>query len=110
MRKSTCQLALVVAAAAVVSGCGTFCHHEEATVPLDSLPAVVQATIQVHTYGGTVGKVEKETMKCGVVYEAKVKGPDGACGEIKVAEDGKLLKYKAGKAEKHDDKDSAQAK
>ena len=68
------------------------------------------ASTKYAVLGDTVGKVEKETMKCGVVYEAKVKGPDGACGEIKVAEDGKLLKYKAGKAEKLHDKDSAQAK
>jgi hypothetical protein len=55
---------------------------------------VVQSTIQAHLYGGTVSKVEKETMKCGVVYEAKVKGNEGQCSEITVAEDGRLLKYK----------------
>ena len=91
-------MALVVLVAAVVSGCGTF-RHEEAAVPLNSVPAVVQATIQAHTYGGTVGKVEKETMKCGVVYEAKVLGPEGQCSEIKVADDGRLLKYKTWKEE-----------
>jgi len=111
-----CQLALVVAIAAVASGCSTF-RHEEVKVTWDTVPAVVQSTIQAHTYGGTVGDVEKETMKGGVVYEAKVKGPEGQCSEIKVAEDGKLLKYKARKAEcascgekRHHDKDSTQAK
>ena len=98
MRKSTCQWAFVVASAAVVLGCSTF-RHEEVNVPWDNVPAVVQSTIQAHTYGGTVGKVEKETMKCGVVYEAKVQGQGGQCSEIKVAEDGKLLKYKVGKKE-----------
>ena len=98
MRKATCQLGFVVAVAAVVSGCSTFCHKETA-VSLNSVPAAVQSTIQAHTYGGIVDKVEKETMKCGIVYEAKVKGPEGQCSEIKVAEDGKLLKYKAEKAE-----------
>ena len=103
MRKSTCQLGFVMAVAAVaaaVSGCSTF-HHEEVNVPWDTVPAVVQATIQAHTYGGTVDKVEKEPMKSGVVYEAKVEGPDGQCSEIKVAEDGKLLKYKAAKMCEH---------
>ena len=109
MRKSTCQLGFVAAVAVAVSGCSSF-HHEEANVPLNTVPAVVQATIQAHTFGGTVSKVEKETMQCGVVYEAKVQGPEGQCSEIKVADDGKLLKYKASKDKKHHDKDSAPAK
>ena len=97
MKKSTYQWAFLLAIAALVSGCCTMCH-QEATVPWDAVPAVVQSTIQAHTYGGTVGKIEKETTKCGVVYEAKVKGQQGQCSEVKVADDGKLLKYKAGKA------------
>ena len=116
MRKSMYQVAFVVAIVAAVSGCNTF-HHEGVKVPLNTVPAVVQATIQAHTYGGTVGKVEKETMKCGVVYEAKVKGPAAQCSEVKVAEDGKLLKYKTWteKCErhgdkKHQDKDKPEAK
>ena len=98
MRALAFQLAFVVAIAAVVSGCSTV-REEEVKVSWDAVPAVVQSTIQAHTYGGTVGKVEKETMKCGVVYQAKVEGPDGQCSEVKVAEDGKLLKYKAWKDE-----------
>ena len=105
-----------MAMAAIVSGCNTF-HHEGVKVPLNSVPAVVQTTIQAHTYGGTVGKVEKETKKCGVVYEAKVKGPGAQCSEVKVAEDGKLLKYATWteKCEghgdkKHHDKDKPEAK
>ena len=93
MRKSLCQLAFVVAAAVIVSGCSTF-RHEEVNVPLNTLPVLVQATIQAHTYGGTVAKIEKETTKCGIVYEAKVMGAEGQCSEVKVADDGKLLKYK----------------
>ena len=98
MMKSKCQLAFVVAIAAVGFGCSTF-HHEDVNVLWNTVPAVVQATIQAHTYGGTVSKVEQETEKCGLVYEAKVKGPDGQCSEIKVAADGKLLKYKTWKKE-----------
>ena len=98
MNKITFQLGFVVAVAAIAAGCSTMVH-EEVNVPWDSVPAVVQSTIQAHQYGGTVvGKIEKETNECGVVYEAKVKGPNGECSEVKVAESGKLLKYKAGKA------------
>jgi len=104
MRKSMCQWAFVLAIAALVSGCCTYCQKEE-NVPLNTVPALVQSTIQAHTYGGTVGKVEKETTKCGVVYEVKVEGQAGQCSEIKVAEDGKLLKYKAGKDKKNHDKE-----
>ena len=115
MRRLTCQFAFVAAMAAVVAGCSTF-RHEEVTVAWTDVPGVVQATIQAHAYGGTVGKVEKEKTKCGIVYEAKVKGQDGQCGEMKVADDGRLLKYKAWKDEcpargdkQHHGKDSAKA-
>ena len=96
MKRLTGQLAFAVALAAAVSGCSTFCH-KEVVVPMDAVPAAVQATITAHTFGGTVAKVEKETKKCGIVYEAKVKGPGTQCAEVKVGEDGKLLKYKTEK-------------
>jgi len=41
--------------------------------------------------------MRKLTYGLGVVYEAKVKGPNGQFSEVKVAEGGKLIKYKAGK-------------
>ncbi|MCX7010342.1 MAG: hypothetical protein NTY53_24405 [Kiritimatiellaeota bacterium] len=93
MKKSTGQWALVVALAAVISGCATY-RSEEVTVPWNSVPAVVQSTIEAHKYGGVVSKVELEKKQCGLVYEAKVQGQAGKCSEITVAEDGKLLKYK----------------
>jgi len=93
MNKLTCQLGFVVAVAALISGCCTF-HEEGVAVQWDSVPAVVQDTIHAHQYGGTVIEIVKETMKRGVVYEAEVKGPDGRFSEVKVTEDGKLLKYK----------------
>ena len=98
MQKLTYRLGFGVVVAALAAGCSTF-HNEEVNVPWDSVPAVVQSTIQAHQYGGTVGKVEKETNKCGTVYEAKVKGSDGQCSEVKVAADGKLIKYKTSKKE-----------
>ena len=96
MKTLTCRLGFVVAVAALAAGCNTF-HNEEVNVPWDSVPAVVQSTIHAHQYGGTVDKVKKETNEGGVVYEAKVKGPNGQYSEVKVAEGGKLIKYKAGK-------------
>jgi hypothetical protein len=93
MRKLTGHVALVAGLVAVVSGCTTF-HSEEVTVPWNNVPSVVQATIDAHKYGGVVSKVEMERTKCGLVYEAKVQGQGGQCSEVKVAEDGKLLKYK----------------
>lgn len=98
MKKLTYRLGFVVAVAALAAGCRTI-HNEEVYVSWDSVPVVVQSTIQAHQFGGTVGKIEKETDKCGTVYEAKVKGPDGQCSEVKVAEDGKLIKYKTSKKE-----------
>jgi len=62
--------------------------EEEVDAYIEQLKALITSS------NGTVDKVEKETMKSGVVYEAKVKGAEGQCSEIKVAEDGKLLKYK----------------
>ena len=94
MKKLICQLGFVIGVTALATGCSTMCH-KEVNVSWTDVPTVVQSTIQTHQFGGTVGKIEKETMKCGTVYEAKVKGPDGKYSEVKVAEDGKLLKYKA---------------
>lgn len=78
---------------AIASSCTTF-RSEEVTLPWNSVPAVVQSTIETHKYGGIVSKVEVERKKCGVVYEAKVQAQAGTCSEITVAEDGKHLKYK----------------
>jgi len=94
MKKSIYLLVFAVAVAAVTSGCSTL-HHEDVTISWNSVPVVVQSTIQAHMYGGTVGEVERETGRNGDVYEATVKGPDGQRSEVKVAQDGKLLKYKA---------------
>jgi hypothetical protein len=98
MKKLTYRLGFFVAVAALVAGCRTT-HNEEVYVSWDSVPVVVQATIQSHQFGGTVSTVEKETSKCGTVYEARVKGSNGQCSEVKVAEDGKLIKYKTSKKE-----------
>ena len=108
------KVAMVAAAGTTIAflfaGCAMFRGDEK--VAWDSVPAVVQSTIQAHANGGTVARVEKETEKGRVVYEAKVKGKDGECTEVAVAEDGTLVKTEADHAEgehhcgkKHHDKD-----
>ena len=93
MKKTTGHWLLVMALAAVVSGCSTF-RTEEVTVPWNSVPSVVQSTIESHKFGGIVEKVEMESKECGIVYEAKIQGPEGKCAKVTVAKDGTLLKYK----------------
>ena len=95
MSKSTGSLALV-ATLALVSGCTTF-RPDEVTVPWNNVPSVVQSTIDAHKYGGVVSRVEMERTRYGLVYEAQIQGQSGQCSEVKVAEDGKLLKYKVEK-------------
>lgn len=60
------------------------------------VPAQVQKTITSHASGGKVMEVEKDAKmidgKSVTVYEAEVTKPDGKKIEIKVAEDGKLIK------------------
>ena len=61
-------------------------------VEWSQVPEKVQQTITQHAQGGTVEKIEKETMKKKViVYEAEVRKPDGKKIEIKVEEDGTLV-------------------
>lgn len=65
------------------------CNEEK--VEWSQVPTKVQQTITEHAQGGEVLKVEKETDKNAVVYEAKVKKTDGKKIEIKVDENGKLI-------------------
>lgn len=67
-------------------------------VPWSDVPAQVQKTINSHADGGKVEEVEKEAKMIGgkavTIYEAEVRKRDGKKIEIKVAEDGKLIKVK----------------
>lgn len=60
------------------------------------VPPQVQKTITSHSSGGKVTEVEKDAElingKPVTIYEAEVTKPDGKKIEIKVAEDGKLIK------------------
>ncbi len=85
--------ALTVAMAFAAS---TFAGEKEEKVQWASVPGVVQKTITENLGDGKIEEIEKETKtKDGqsvTVYEAKVKKPDGKKIEIKVGEDGKLIK------------------
>jgi hypothetical protein len=85
-------------------------EKDEVKVPLDQVPAAVKATFARESDGAEVKEVEKETEDGKAAYETKV-SIKGKEYEIKVAEDGTLLKKKLeddekdehGKKEKDDD-------
>jgi len=79
-------------------------EEDEQTVDWKDVPAAVQSTITTNANGGTVTEIEKETKKGKLVYEADVKSTDGKELEIKVAEDGTLIKVKAEDDDKDGDK------
>ena len=91
--KTLLLVALPVALAFTVSGCDS---ETDATLQWSSLPAVVQETITENAGGGKIEEIEKETKtkngKSVTVYEVEVKKSDGKEVEIKVGEDGKLIK------------------
>ncbi len=87
---------IVVAGLATMAlvGCSTCPNHKDKAVAWDTMPAAVQATIQAHTDGGTVGKIEEESKHGHMIYEAKIEGKDGSRSKIEVREDGKLIEFK----------------
>lgn len=92
----------VVLPAAMVFATSAF--GEEERVQWTDVPPAVQKTIIDHAGGGKIEEIEKETKvqkvrilhfdgsKTVTVYEAEVEKPDGKEIEIKVSEDGKLIK------------------
>ena len=94
MRTNTFLLAtLPVTLALVLSGCES---EKEEKVQWSSLPAVVQETVTKNAGDGKIEEIEKETKtkngKPVTVYEVEIKKFDGKEFEIKVGEDGKLIK------------------
>jgi len=91
--KTLIRVALPVALAFVASGCES---EKEEKVQWSSLPTVVQETITENAGNGKIEEIEKETKirngKPVTVYEVEVKKSDGKEVEIKVGEDGKLIK------------------
>ena len=93
-------------------GCASMHHEEgkdddeknETKITIDRAPAPVQATLQTETSGGKITDLDKETDDGKTIYEADATIGDKAY-EIKVAEDGTLLKKKI-----DDDKDDKDEK
>jgi hypothetical protein len=92
----------VVLPAAMVFATSAFAEEER--IQWKDVPPAVQKTITNHAGGGKIEEIEKETKtqkvrilhfdgnKIVTVYEAEVEKPDGKEIEIKVGEDGKLIK------------------
>jgi hypothetical protein len=78
-------------AAAFALGLSAPAYADE-KVEMKDLPAAVQKTIQDYLAGGTVTGIDKESENGKTSYSADVKKPNGERVEIKVAEDGKLIK------------------
>lgn len=91
--KTILLVALPVALAFLISGCES---EKEEKVQWSDLPAAVQETITENTHNGKIKEIEKETKtkngKLVTVYEVEVKKSDGKEIEIKVGDDGKLIK------------------
>ncbi|MGI9088350.1 MAG: PepSY domain-containing protein [Chthoniobacterales bacterium] len=85
-------------------------ENDEQKVEWSDVPAAVQTTIQQNSAGGQVVEVEKEMKGDKSIYEAEVKGTDGKLSEVKVNEDGTLIKVQAKQEDgeehgDHEDKD-----
>ena len=95
----------VVLPAAMVFATSAFAGNEE-RIQWTDVPPAVQKTIIDHAGGGKIEEIEKETKiqkvrvlhfdgsKTVTVYEAEVEKPNGKEIEIRVGEDGKLIKIK----------------
>jgi len=86
-------VALPVTLAFIISGCES---KKEEKIQWSSLPPVVQKTITENVGDGKIEEIEEETKtksgKLVTVYEVEIKRSDGKEIEIKVREDGKLIK------------------
>ena len=70
---------------------------------MTDLPPAVQKTIQDNLAGGTVTETTKETKDGKTYYEAQVQKSGGEKVEIKVAEDGTLIRVGKEAEEEEDD-------
>ena len=91
--KTLLLVALPVALAFAASGCE---NEKEEKIQWSNLPTMAQKTITENAGDGKIEEIEKETKtkngKSVTVYEVEIKKSDGKEIEIKVGEDGKLIK------------------
>jgi hypothetical protein len=77
--------------------------EDEQKVEIKDLTADVQKTIQDHLAGGNVTRLVKESENGKTLYSADVQKSYGEKVEIKVAEDGKLVRLNANDNEKENE-------
>ena len=106
MKISKLLIAAVVSSGLILAAAAQAREEREETVEIKALPATVQKTIKEKAAGGELVRIEKETNKGKVVYEAVVK-KNGKEWGIEVDQNGKYLsqhdesKEKGEKHEKH---------
>jgi uncharacterized membrane protein YkoI len=87
------KTSLFVVLTFALAGCES---EKEEKIQWSDVPAVVQETITENTGDGEIEEIERETKtkngKPVTVYEVEIKKSDGKKIEIKVGEDGKLIK------------------
>ena len=102
----------IIAAIAVIIGLGAIGalvyggmekEENKQKVAMTDLPPAVQKTIQDNLAGGTVTETAKETKDGKTYYEAQVQKSGGEKVEIKVAEDGTLIRVGKEAQEEEDD-------
>jgi hypothetical protein len=100
----TTTLALALAVGLGASGArANEKDEDEQKVETKDLTADVQKTIQDYLAGGNVTRVVKESENGKTLYSADVEKPNGEKVEIKVAEDGKLVRVNANDNEEEND-------
>jgi hypothetical protein len=103
MKIKTIVAIAIIGLAAI--GTRSYASSEEAEnkqkVAMSELPAAVQKTIQDNLGGGTIVETAKETKEGQIYYEAEIQKSGGEKIEVKVAEDGKLIRV--GKEEEEDE-------
>jgi uncharacterized membrane protein YkoI len=109
LKSTTLALALAVGlgAHAYADEEGEGKDEVEQNVEMKDLPSVVQKTIQDSLAGGAVTNIEKESENGKTHYSADAKKDTGDNVEIKVAEDGNLIKVSPDdvKEEENEDED-----
>ena len=80
--------------------------EDEQQIEMKDLAASVQKTIQEYLAGGNVTRVVKESENGKTLYSADVQKPNGEKVEIKIAEDGKLVRLNANDNEGQSENDN----
>ncbi len=88
MKKSIVTLILALAASTAFA-LPAFAGEK---LTLEQVPAKVKETIQSHVKDGKIPEIEREKEGNATVYEVEYKSAKGTEHELKIGEDGKVLK------------------